>query len=102
MADNEKGGKAYIFYPGGFLYSGLESVINTTSPMDDIPGLIDFTLQSFTFKPFFQKQALANRGLAVAKLLEKNKKLRKGNILTPFVVRLLVASSHEVSSRSFP
>ena len=67
VADSEKGGKAYIFYPGGFLYSGLESVINTTSPMDNIPGLIDFTLQSFTFRQFFKKQAAAYRDLAVAK-----------------------------------
>ena len=83
VADSEKGGKAYIFYPGGFLYSGLESVINTTSPMDNIPGLIDFTLQSFTFKQFFKNQAVANRGLAVAKLLKKNKKLRKGKYWLP-------------------
>ena len=46
--------------------------------MDDIPGLLDFTLQSFTFRQFFKKQAAANRDLAVAKLMKKNKKLRKG------------------------
>ena len=84
MSESEKRGKAYIFYPSGFLYSGLESVINASSPMDDVPGLIDFTLQSFTFKQFFTKQAVANRGLAVAKLLQKSKKLRKGKYyLTP-------------------
>ena len=54
--------------------------------MDDIPGLIDFTLQSFTFKQFFKKQAAANRDQAVAKLRKKNKKLRKGNIVTLFSI----------------
>ena len=91
--DSEKRGQAYIFYPSGFLYSALESVINATSPMDEIPGLIDFTLQSFTFKQFFKKQAVANRGLAAAKLLKKNKKLRKGKYCLTLLVKL---SNHHI------
>ena len=67
----EKRGKAYIFYPAGYLYSALASEINATNPMDHIPGLLDFTLKSFTFKQFYKEQAMAKLRRFSSKMIKK-------------------------------
>ena len=50
---SQQTGRAYIFYPAGFLFSTFDDEINENYPMDSVPTLLDFTLNSFRFKQNF-------------------------------------------------
>ena len=54
LRTEEQYGKAYIFFPSGFLFSTFDDKFDEENPLDNVPGLIDFTLKSFTFKKIFR------------------------------------------------
>ena len=56
LQPNEQYGKAYIFYPAGFLFSTFDDMFDEDTPLDTVPGLIDFTLKSFQFKKIFREK----------------------------------------------
>ena len=52
----EQRGRAYIFYPAGFLFSTFDDLLHENHAIDNIPGMTEFILKSFQFKPFlFEK-----------------------------------------------
>ena len=48
----EQKGEAYIFYPAGFLFSTFDDLLDENYAIDNIPGMTEFILNSFQFKPF--------------------------------------------------
>ena len=50
---SQQTGRAYIFYPAGFLFSAFDDEINENYPLDSVPSLLNFTLNSFQFKQYF-------------------------------------------------
>ena len=51
-AAEERQGKAYLFYPIGMTMRAVDNVFgeDIDFTMDDVPGLINFTLNAFTFR----------------------------------------------------
>ena len=47
-----KNGKSFILYPNGFLMSAFDDTFGEDFQyyMDDIPGLVEFTVKAFTFR----------------------------------------------------
>jgi len=50
--NENKYGKSFILYPNGFLMSSFDDTFGEDFQyyMDDIPGLVDFTVKAFTFR----------------------------------------------------
>ena len=73
LKKEEQKGKAYIFYPSGLLFTAFDKTITEEFPMDEVPGMVDFTVRAFTFKKYFRdrSQAILNH---VSKDFRKNNK----------------------------
>ena len=69
-----KRGKAYIFFPNGMLMKAFDDTFGDDFNYypDDVPGLVDFTVKSFTFRPFIRNAS--NR-----RLLEVSEDFKKRN-----------------------
>ena len=57
LSEEERRGKAFVFYPSGFLFSAFDKRINTSYTFDQVPGMLDFALKAFTFKEYFRIRA---------------------------------------------
>ena len=77
LKPDEQHGKAYIFYPAGFLFSTFDDMFDEDTPLDTVPGLIDFTLKSFQFKKVFRDKCQDHLHLIKDKFKKRYKKKRK-------------------------
>ena len=73
---NEQYGKAYIFFPAGFLFSTFDDMFDEDSPLDTVPGLMEFTIKSFQFKKIYVDKCQDHLHL----IKNKIKKRRKNKI----------------------
>ena len=83
--EEKKKGKAYLLFPMGMTMETFDETFgeDLEYQMDDIPGIIDFTLRSFTFKKVFRdrsEEILRNIGEHFRQ--ENKKKFKKKQDIT--------------------
>ena len=77
LKKEEQKGKAYIFYPSGLLFTAFDKTIKEEFPMDEVPGMVDFTVRAFTFKKYFRDRSQAILDHVSKDFRKNNKKLFK-------------------------
>ena len=77
LKPNEQYGKAYIFFPAGFLFSTFDAMFDEDTSLDTVPGLIDFTLKSFQFKKIFRDKCQDHLHLIKNKIKKRKKNKMK-------------------------
>lgn len=77
LKQEERKGKAYIFYPSGLMYTAFDKTIKEDFPIDEVPGMVDFTVQAFTFREYFKKNSQAILEQVGKDFKKNNKKLFK-------------------------
>ena len=85
LKPEERKGKAYIFYPSGLLFSAFDEKINESYPIDEVPGMLDFMIYSFTFKEYFRERSQDILRQISQDFKKNNKKLFKNGKDITFV-----------------
>merc|ERR1711936_252815 len=60
--ETEKKGKAFLFFPNGMTMEAFDDTFgeDLEYQIDDVPGIIDFTINAFTFKKEFRETSEEN------------------------------------------